>query len=496
MGIDIGTGGCKVTLIDTACNFVSDGYAEYITHRPKAGWAEQDAADWFPAFLKAFGAALEKGNAKAVQVVALSMDSSAHNIVLLDKNDNVLRRTIMWTDQRSTKEAAYLLENHKDEIFRIGYQVPSPTWTMPQLMWINNNEPEVLKKTCRAMFIKDYVRYLLTGSWTTDHIDAQGSLLFDNIGWKWSKRLCQIGGIPMDIFPPLVKPSDVVGKITKHASSVTGLREGTPVVNGASDTALEAYAVGAIDENCCVVKLATAGVVTVFSKVPKPNPYALTYSHVVEGLWYNGFATSSAAASLRWYRDAFCKTDKKLYEESGKDIYKILDEEAEIVPAGSEGLYFHPHLMGERSPYWDSKLRGSFVGISAHHDRGHFNRAVMEGVAFSINDNFTRVDNNKNIKEIRIVGGGGKSPLWRSILADVLNRPILKFELDDSSFGSALLAGVGTGILNDDPEAVEKRLILKDKVMPDPQTVSIYENNFKTYLEIHDALVNVYHKTL
>lgn len=494
LGIDIGTSGCKVTLIDTNCNFVGDGYTEYTTYHPHIGWSEQDPADWFPAFMQSFRIALEAGGAGADQVVALSLDAAAHDIVLLDKADTPLRRTIMWTDTRSTEETAYMMEHHKDEIFRIGYQMPSPTWTMLQLMWINNHEPDVLKKTSRAMFVKDYVRYQLTGTWTTDHIEAQGSLLFDNVNWCWSDELCRISGVPIEILPPLVKPTDIAGRITAEASRLTGIPEGVPVINGASDTAMEAYGVGAIRENSCVTKLATSGTLYLFQKQAHPTPKSLTYSHVVDGLWYTCLATSSAAESLRWYRDTFCQAEFAQELQGGANTYRTLDMEAEKVAPGCEGLYFHPYLMGERSPYWDTRLRASFVGATAHHGRGHFNRAVLEGVAFSVKDNFTLLEKEAAIDEISIVGGGGKSPLWRSIMANVLNRPILKYENDDSSYGSALLAGVGAGVFASHEEAVTRGLHLKERVEPNAEVAAQYEELFKMYRELHDVLAPVYHK--
>ena len=492
LGIDIGTSGCKVTVIDTDCNFIGDGYTEYTTYHPNIGWSEQEPADWFPAFMRSFRIALEKGKVSAEQVVALSLDASAHNIVLLDKDDRVLRRTIMWTDTRSVEETAYMMEHYKDRIFEIGYQMPSPTWTMLQLMWIGRHEPETLKKTKRAMFVKDYVRYQLTGTWTTDYIEAQGSLLFDNKSWGWSEELCKISGVPISILPPVVKPTDVVGHITREMSGITGIKEGVPVINGATDTALEAYCVGAIKENSCVTKLATSGTIYLFRPDPYPDPKALTYSHVVEGLWYTCLATSSAAESLRWYRDTFCQEEWGKEKLGGANTYQILDREAEKVEAGSEGLFFHPYLMGERSPYWDTKLRASFVGATAHHGRGHFNRAVLEGVAYSIKDNFSLIEATVDIKEVRIVGGGGKSPLWRSIMANVLNRPILKFENDDSSYGSALLAGVGAGIFSSHEEAVTKGLHLKERVEPDEELAEKYRKSFQIYRQIHDITEPVY----
>ncbi len=489
LGIDFGTGGCKVTIINHKGAFIADGFTEYATHYPHVGWSEQNPADWYPAFMQSFKAALQMGKVSASQVVGLSVDASAHNAVLLGANDQVLRPTIMWTDQRSTEESAYLLKHHGDDIFRIGYQMPSPTWTISQLLWVQKHDPSAFAQTKRIMFIKDYFRYLLTGEWTTDHIEAQGSLLFDNNTMTWSKELCAFGGIDMALLPPIIKPTDIAGKISKKAAEATGIPEGTPFVNGGSDTALENYCVGATREGCCVVKLATAGTVNVFKHIPQPNPKALTYSHVVDGLWYTCLATSSAAKSLRWYKETFCQVDADV----NPDIYKLLDTEASLVAPGADGLIYHPYLTGERSPYWDAKLCASFTGIRAHHERGHFNRAIMEGVAFSLNDNLLIAKKIGHVEDIIAVGGGAKSPIWREILANVLNHPILKYAHDDSSFGSALLAGVGTKVFDSHEDAIQKSVHLIDRIEPNKNTAAVYQRSFDVYKRIQEVLQDVYH---
>ena len=350
-----------------------------------------------------------------------------------------------------------------------------------------------MEKAARAMFVKDYVRYQLTGVWTTDHVEAQGSLLFDNINWCWSEDLCRMSGIPISILPPLVKPTDISGHITAEASAITGIRAGTPVINGATDTALEAlrrrdsrkllrHEAGDLrhdlslpqggasrSQSADLFARSRRSVVHVPGDLVCRREPALVPRHVLQG-------GIRAGASGR------------------QNTYRTLDEEAEKVPAGCEGLFFHPYLMGERSPYWDTKLRASFIGATAHHGAATSTAAVLEGVAFSIKDNFSLIENTVPIHEVRIVGGGGKSPLWRSIIANVLNRPILKYANDDSSYGSALLAGVGAGIFSSHEEAVEKGLHLKERVEPDAETAAKYQEIFERYRELHDALAPLYHK--
>lgn len=494
LGIDVGTGGCKVALIDEAGDYISDGYAEYKTYHPYVGWSEQKAADWFPAFLSALACALEKQNLSAAQVAGLSLSASAHNAVLLDSENRVIRDTIMWMDQRSFQESEYLKEHHGNEIFRLGYASPSPTWTLPQLMWIRINEPEVFSKIARIMFVKDYLRYQLTGTWTTDYIEAQGSLLFDNLAWGWSERLCAIGDVPISVLPPLAGPGDIIGRITAEASCITGLRQGVPVINGASDTALEHYGVGAIAAGDCVVKIATASTVNIFRNRPYPHPAALTYAQVPEGLWDTCLSTSSAAASLRWYRDTFFCNGESENPPDERSIYGVLDEEASSISPGCDGLFFHPYLSGERSPYWDPKLRGSFVGFTAHHVRGHFNRAILEGVAFSIRNNFDIANDMQPIPKIKLVGGGAKSALWSQIVANVVNRPIIKYKNDDSSFGAAMLAAVGIGMFSSHKEAVEKCVRVVSQILPDEETVAAYQTAYLYYNEIYKDLRGTYQK--
>lgn len=492
LGIDIGTGGCKTTLIDKQGTYVADGFSEYVTYHPKSNWSEQKAADWFPAFLKALKSAEQKSGADRRDIIGISVSASSHNAVLLDDHGEVLRDTIMWTDQRSHKESEYLKQTFGKRIFEIGYQIPAPTWTQPQLLWLRRNEPEVFGKIYKIMFIKDFVRYQLTGVWCTDYIEAQGSLLFDNLRWAWSEELCAMIELRPEVLPPIVSPSDIVGRVTAEAARRTGLLEGIPVVNGASDTALEHYCVGGIHEGDCVVKIATASTVDIFRNRPAPHQAALTYSQVPKGIWSTCFATSSAAASLRWYRDTFCSKEMLEEEQGGGNVYQTLDVEAAAVKPGAGGLFFHPYLMGERSPYWDPKLRGSFVGITASHTRGHFNRAILEGVGYSIKENFSIAEQLQPIQEVRLVGGGAKSGLWADITCNMLNRPIIRFEKDDSSFGAAMLAGVGIGVFASHEKAIALCAKERCRVYPDQSIVQLYDEEFSRYRQIHEDLKNVY----
>ena len=309
LGIDVGTSGCNVTVIDSQGTIIDEGFGEYETFRPHPGWSEQQPEAWFSVISGLLRDLFARGACGPGAIAGIGLDGSTHNAVLADEQFRPLRRTIMWTDQRSAREAARLKEEHGETIFKTAYQMPSPTWTLPQLLWIKEHEPDVLPRVRRLLFTKDYVRHCLTGTWETDYIEAQGSLFYDMARRDWSLELCGLVGLPEDCLPPLVRPTTVVGTVTRAAALATGLREGTPVVAGCSDSAVEGYAAGAIRPGQMILKLATAGNVNVMTAEPHPHPRTLTYSHVIPGLWYTVVATNmrprppsvgSATSSARW----------------------------------------------------------------------------------------------------------------------------------------------------------------------------------------------------
>jgi len=493
LGIDLGTGGCKITVIDVIGNIMAEFSEEYETFHPKPSWSEQNPGDWILALTTCLTKIRKSKNIDLKNVSSIALDGSTHNAVLLDRQMKVIRSTIMWTDHRSADEVAYLEKGWGSEIFRITYQKVSPTWTLPQLLWVKNNEPDNFKKIHRIMFVKDYIRYLLTGSWETDYIDAQGTLLFDIGKKEWSKELCQLIGLPTEVLPPIFSPTDIVGKITIEASKITGLSEGTPVVCGTSDVTVEDYAAGAINAGQCIIKLATAGNVNLMTNGPNPNPLTLTYSHVVPGLWYTAAATNTAAYAMRWFRDNFCFEETQESKANGINAYQLMENLINSLPAGSDGLIFHPYLLGERAPYWDPHLRASFIGASMSHQKGHFIKALMEGVAYSLKDCFRLIENlNLEVTEFIIIGGGAKSDIWSQIICDVFGKKVIRPSVTDASYGSALIAGVGIGVFPDVVTAVQKSLKVDKIFEPNDSNHQKYNMFFKLYLEIHDRLKDIY----
>lgn len=483
LGVDFGGSSSKATLLGEDGRVYATASREYPTYYPQNGWAEQDADDSYDALVWNIREVLQETRIRPEQITALALDAATHTAVLLGADDRPVRRAIYWTDSRATEQAGRLKAEHGDAIMRLCYNGVSSLWTLPQLMWLNEHEPETLAKARKLMAVKDYVRYRLTGDNVTDPIEAMGGLLLDVEKNEWSPFLCGLAGIDPSILPPIVDPLTRLSPLTIQAQADTGLTGKTVVIVGATDTCMEVYASGAVAVGQATVKLATAGRICPITDHALVDPRLVTYRHVVEGLWYPGTATKSCAASNRWYRDTF----------GGE--FAELTAAAANVPRGCEGLFFHPYLQGEITPYLDDKLRASFTGAAGFHTRAHFNRAVLEGVAYSMKDCFETLREMGAAPEKAVaIGGGAKSDLWRQILADMLGIPLTTVQNVDSSLGSAMLAGVAIGAFDGHAGAVRACVRVSGVTEPNPAGVAFYFERFGLYKAIQAALAPIYHR--
>lgn len=482
LGIDFGGGSSKATLLSTDGKIVAESIAEYPTLYPEANACEQSCEHWLDALRRNVSALLENSGICPGDILCVAVDSATHTAVLCDGAFAPIRNAIHWTDSRSRKQAEYLKANYGEKIFSLAYHNPDTIWTLPQLMWVRENEPENFAKIRHIMFEKDYIRYYLTGVFCTDYIEAQGSMLFDCRENKWSEELCRLGGVDISWLPPVVKPTDIIGKVTEVAALETGLAAGTPVICGTTDTCMEVFASGAVSRGNMTVKLATAGRICVITDKAYPNRHLVNYAHIAENLWYPGTATKAAAASYRWYRDTF-----------GGD-YATLNQGAEQVEIGCDGLMYHPYINGELTPYADPMLCGSFVGIRATHEKKHFTRAVLEGVCYSLLDCKITLDSLgiRYDAVATLIGGGAKGALWRQMTADVLGITLKTTQSSDSSFGSAMLAGVAMGVFASPEDAVKKCVKETEVIRPNPENTEKYRKIFAEYKKVHDALAPIY----
>lgn len=500
MGIDIGTGGCKVTVIDYRRGTVETAFKEYPTHHPRPAWCEQDPEDWYSAMKNAIKEALIKVG--RCDVESLSIDGQTHAAVLVDEDGAPLRRSIIWTDQRSFPQAKKLREMIGNQrIIEITYNPAQPFFTLPQLLWIMEEEPEAWKKASRILMAKDYIRFRLTGELDglTDYTDAMGTLIFDARDFKWSQEICDKTGFDSSLLPTPVSSDKVVGYVSEKASRELGIDRDVPIVIGCHDVSSEPLAAGTINDGDAFIKLATAGVISVTTEAPKPDLKGRTVTYCLPTIkdkppaWFTKTATTACGTSYRWFRDVFCELEAIKAGEEGRPTYQLMDKLAEKAPPGSLALIYHPYLNGEGAPYYDPDLRGSFFGITSLHRKEHFCRAILEGVAFSIRDSLKIFEELEiTSRKWAIIGGGSKSKLWCQIVSDIFGIELIKPAYEDASFGTALLAGIGVRIFNDISDAVEKSLKIERRILPDEKRHQYYEKLFKLYKKIRENLDDVY----
>lgn len=446
---DIGSSGCKSVVVDEGGHLLAQASHDYPTRHLAGGGVEQDPSDWLAAVGATVRRAVADARVAASEVAAYGVVGVTHNAVLLDAHDRLLRPCILLFDTRSGPQSAAISARWGDEVVRRTCNGPSPAWTWPQLQWVRDHEPEVWAATRRVLFQKDWVRHALAPSPVTDTIDAAGSLLFDPRRGAWIDAFVRDLGLPESALPAVHTPTDRVATLSAEGAAITGLRVGTPVIAGTTDTAAEMLGAGALAPGQGTVKLASVGRLAWIDAGPVPDPRAFNYRFVIDDLWYPGTAIKYGATALRWLRDA-C---------GGDADYDALDAAAAAAGPGAGGLLFLPHLNGQWAPHWDASLRGAFVGLTAAHGRGHLARAVMEGVAFALRDALDEARaRGLRLDELRLLGGGSRSATWTQALADVLDCTLLVPEQRSAAWGAALLTGVGAGFWPARADAIAERV--------------------------------------
>ncbi|MGF1628041.1 MAG: xylulokinase [Kiloniellaceae bacterium] len=490
LGIDLGAGSLKATLIDETGATLAEAAAPIATRSPRLGWSEQDPAEWWQALQTAVPQALAKAGLPAGEIAAVGISAGAHIAVLEDAEGQVIRPAIMWNDQRSSAEAAELHERAGATIIARGLNRANPTWTLCQLAWLQKHEPEAIARTRRLYIAKDWLRSRLTGDWTTDYSDALGALMSDVETRGWSPEICGLIGWDLATLPPVRQPQEIAGRVTSEAARATGLAAGTPVVVGANDTTVELYGAGAVAAGQGAIKLATAGVVFLACDRPEVHPPVSCYPHIMPGLWYMASGINACATAHRWVRDTFFS------DLPPETAFAEMDRLAAGIAPGADGLIFHPYLMGERAPHWDPKLRGDFIGLTLGHTRAHLARACYEGIAFALNDVLlaARRLSGADFGDMRLLGGGARSATWRQIIADVTGLTVKVPANGDASFGAALVAGVGGGIFASVEAAARQAVEIVEENRPDAGRHAAYSRIFALYDEARRGLTAINHR--
>jgi xylulokinase len=493
LGLDVGTGGTRAVIIDEAGRVVASATEE---HRPFAspsiGWAEQRPEDWWRAAGIAIRKALGEGKVRSDQIVCVGFSGQMHGAVMLDSAGEVVRPALIWCDVRTEKQCLELNQRiGRDRLIQLTCNPALTNFTLTKLLWVRENEPENWQRVRSVMLPKDYVRFRLTGERATDVADASGMLMLDVARRRWSGEVLQAVGIDPALLPALYESPEVCGKVSDKGAVASGLAGGTPVVAGAGDQAAGATGMGIVRPGAVSATIGTSGVVFAATDRPALDTKGRmhTFCHAVPGRWHVMGVTQAAGLSLRWFRDNFgcaAATD-------GRDPYELLTAEAAKVPAGADGLLWAPYLMGERTPHLDANARGALVGLTASHTRSHVVRAILEGVAFSLQDSFTILrEMQVPVTSIRLGGGGARSELWRQIQADIYGQEVERVEAEEgAAYGAALLAGVGAKMWASVEEACDAVVKVKDRVRPNPANASKMTSCYVGYRRLYPALKQV-----
>jgi xylulokinase len=490
LGVDTSTTSSKALLIDEAGAVVAVASSPHTLQTPRSLWSEQDPPEWWQAVCVSIRSVLKKAGVEAETVAAIGLTGQMHGLVLLDNAGEVLRPAILWNDQRTQVQCDEIHRRiGREKFIQITGNVALTGFTAPKILWVKENEPEIYAKATHVLLPKDFVRYKLTGDFAMDKADGSGTVLFDLKARDWSGEVLSALGIPRSWMPPLYEGPQITGHLNPAASVDTGLKADTPIMAGGGDQAAQAVGVGAVEPGIIGLTVGTSGVVfaTTPSALIEPEGRLHAFCHAVPGMWHFMGVMLSAAGSLQWYRDTLAP---------GMSFDDLL-KEAETVPAGSEGLQFLPYLSGERTPHPDPLARGAFIGLTLRHGRGHMTRAVLEGVAFGLKDIFTLIQNAGlgAIVQVRASGGGIKSPLWRQILASVLEAELITVDVvEGAAYGAALLAGVGAGVWSNVATACKEVVRLAEITKPNEGQVVIYRIMYPIYRELYPALKSTFQK--
>lgn len=499
LGIDIGTSGAKIIILDTdkSGEIAVSVTKTYELYTPKPLWAEQEPTHWWQATVSGIKEAMARIDAQGSDIKAVGLTGQMHSSVFLDENNNSIRKAMLWCDQRTAAECAQITSIiGADRLVDITCNPVLTGFTAPKITWLKNNEPENYKKLKKVLLPKDYIRFLLTGEYATDVSDASGMAIFDVKNRCWSDEIIDGLGFKRDWFGKVYESPEITGKISKEAANLTGLSEGTPVVAGGGDNAASAIGNGIVEPGMVSNSLGTSGVVFAYADQPviDKNLRVHTFCHAVPGKWHVMGVMLSAGGSLRWYRDTFCDTERYIAEYEADDPYNVISRGAAEIPLGSEGLIFLPYLSGERCPHPDPNARGVFFGATLRHTRKHFSRSVFEGISYGLNDSFEILkEMNIPIDTVIATGGGARSDFFRSVLADITGYDHCTMKNDEGpSYGAAILAGVGAGIYDDVVEASKANAAIVNKNKTNADNHKEYQKYIKTYKDLYPALKPIF----
>ena len=495
IGIDLGTSGTKTVLFDENGNTIKSHMVEYPMYQPQNGWAEQDPRDWYNAAVQTLRAVTD--GIDASDIAGIGISGQMHSLVMLDENNDVIRPAILWCDGRTAQECKEITDKvGYDRLIAITANPALTGFTASKILWVRKHEPENYARCRHIMLAKDYIRLMLTGAYATDVSDASGMQLLDIKNRCWSEEILEKLDIDPLLLNKVYESPDITGYVTSAASKLTGVPAGTPVVGGAGDNAAAAVGTGVVTEGKAFTTIGTSGVVFAHTNEMHVDPKGRvhTFCCAVPGQWHVMGVTLAAGQSLKWFRDNFCAEEIATAKTMGVDPYYFTDKEAEQSPIGCNKLIYMPYLMGERTPHLDPDCRGAFIGLSAMHTKRDMTRAVMEGVVYSLGD-CCEILKGMGVasEQMAACGGGGSSPLWRTMLSDTYNMDVTTVTSKEGpALGAAILAGVGAGIYPSVQEGCKRVIKIKTMQKPDLAKHEEYEKYYNIYTKLYTALKDEY----
>ena len=482
LGIDLGTSSLKGLLMNKSGEVVAFAGYDYPLLHPKKGYSEQNPEEWVKACENVFKALSEKVGDFKAELEGIAISGQMHGLVTLDEEENVVRPAILWNDTRTTKQCTEVMEGFGDRLITITKNKALEGFTLPKILWIQEEERELWAKVAHIMLPKDYLIFRLTGEFATDYSDAAGTLLLDVAAKKWSDEILAKYNIDGKILPKLYNSIDCVGKIKAEYQKDFGFEKEVKVMGGGADNACAAVGSGIVSNGIGMVSIGTSGVFLSYEDEAHSNYSGCLhlFNHGIPDAYYSMGVTLAAGHSLNWFKETFAP--KESFEELLSDIDKI--------PAGSDGLLFAPYIVGERTPYADSKVRGSFTRIDTTHTRAHFARAVLEGITFSLRDSMELMSEltAKKFDKILSVGGGSKNKDWLQMQADIFDTEIITLTTEQGpGLGAAMMAAVGTGWFEDLKECAKTFVHYKSGISPVKENVLKYNEAYESYKKVYGA---------
>ncbi|MCI9612618.1 MAG: xylulokinase [Eubacterium sp.] len=478
IGVDLGTSAVKLLLMQTDGTIKKIVSKEYPLSFPKPGWSEQNPADWWNACVAGIQELVAEADKS--QVAGISFGGQMHGLVALDKHDEVIRPAILWNDGRTTEETEYLNETvGREKLSQYTANIAFAGFTAPKLLWMKKHEPELFAKIDKIMLPKDYIAYRLSGVHCTDVSDASGMLLMDVKNKCWSKEMMEICGIKEQQLAHIYESYEAVGTLLPETAQLLGLPQSVIVAAGAGDNAAAAVGTGTVGDGSCNLSLGTSGTVFIASDQFAVDSHNALHAFAhADGHYHLMGCMLSAASCNKWWMEDILETKDFAAQQEG------------ITKLGENHVYFLPYLMGERSPHNDPKARGTFIGMTMDTTRADMTQAVLEGVAFALRDSFEVAKLlGIQIERTKICGGGAKSPLWKKMIANILNIKVDTLASEEGpALGGAMLAAVANGEYESVAQAAEAIVKVTDTVEPQAELAALYEKRYQTFREIYPKL--------